>query len=154
MTTQTFDYNTIFEGGAILDIPVVSKVLREESLLMNVRIRPVPVPRHQRLQFHGTADEQVSYWSTAAYVQQQCTKGADIRSVPFDGLDHSFTFFEGVLGALLFVKQVLTDTLPRGAVCGEKYGVFMPPIWISTAAEVIRARVMLRRSRLCLTPSG
>ena len=86
---------------------------------MNVSSINIPAPTFPRLQYHGMADELVPYWAEAAYVEQQCAKGADIRFVSFPNATHETAAVDGLIGALKFVQQALSGTVPDSPVCGS-----------------------------------
>jgi hypothetical protein len=145
-TFPIFNYEEIFTQN-IFTNPVVVNVLREESLLMNVSNRMVPVPKIPRYQYHGTRDITVPYGAEAEYVSQQCSKGANIQFTSFTGLDHGQALLAGFIGALQFVQQSFSGTTPNIS-CGTN-GT-SPSIFSSEATTVLGPQLQAQASRMSM----
>lgn len=111
--TQTF-----FNGSVNPFAPntVLSKIMRNESLLQNTSSLSVPVPLFPRYEYHGEIDSLVPFLPEAKYVDEQCKRGANIAFNIFPG-NHPDTAIFGLPGALQFVDQALNGRTPN-VECG------------------------------------
>lgn len=102
----------------IIDIPFVSKLHEEESLLSNVSSVGVSVPKIPRYIYHAVSDEIVPYAPDKLYVQQQCAAGANIQWTDVHFPEHLIGMLVGAPGAMNWVKDVFDGKVPQGT-CGE-----------------------------------
>jgi hypothetical protein len=93
------------------------KALAKESLLQTQASYTVPVPKHPRFIYHALTDELVPFNSSQLYIQEQCAKGADIRSLVFPVGEHITTEILGIPSALSFLSSAFAGTL-GSVVCG------------------------------------
>ena len=137
------DHNnyTIITNGSIdplftsnpLEAPTIRSAVRQQSLLPNstAGLMP-PVPKFPRFIFQGKQDSVVPYKAAAAYVRDQCDRGADIRFDAFELLDHFPSQIAGQVAALQFLESAL-----RGTVINQPCGTPIPaPIVGGPVADI------------------
>lgn len=98
--------------------PISVEMFKNESLLSNVSSTTVPVPTFPRYIWHAVGDEIIPIGPVNQYVEEQCSQGANIQYVQWQGDDHLTTEYLGLPDALKFVIQALEGTTPN-VQCGQ-----------------------------------
>lgn len=118
-----------------LNQPIPKAVLARETLLMDVSLVGVSVPKFPRLQWHALEDEIVPYNDELKYVQQQCAHGANIQFQTFPVAEHITAEILGIPGAILFLEQVFSKTTPT-VICGTALPT-IPSLFSSLANSIL-----------------
>ena len=146
---------TILTSGSVnplfttnpLDVPEIMSAVVEQSLLPNVSTVPVPVPRFPRFIFNGKSDTIVPYDAVTQYVNDQCSRGADIRFVGFDLLDHLPAAVAGEVATLEFLESALEGAVvpvPCGSPVVTPYlGDVAADLYLGVQLAPIAARTIL-----------
>lgn len=123
-------FDLITPNQDFLLVAPARKALAKETLLQTQASYTVPAPKHPRFIYHALTDELVPFNSSQLYIQEQCAKGADIRSLIFPVGEHITTEILGIPSALSFLSSAFAGTL-GSVVCGT----IIPEVRLGSAAS-------------------
>ncbi|SPO32460.1 probable lipase precursor [Ustilago trichophora] len=118
LNNNFLDIFSLVSDTNILAKEPVSGVLKQETLVQAEASYTVPVPKIPRFMWHALPDEIVPFQPAAAYVKEQCQKGANINWNVYPIAEHATAEIFGLVPGLHFLKQAFQGKTPK-VVCGS-----------------------------------
>lgn len=110
-------YSLTTDGPALLTEGPIPAILKKETVVQAEASWNVPVPKFPRFLWHAVPDEIVPYAPAAAYVKEQCAKGANIYFSPYPIAEHATAEFIGLVPSLWWLGLAFQGKAPQVA-CG------------------------------------
>lgn len=105
------------ESSNLINEGPIPAILKNETVVQSEASWTVPVPKFPRFIWHAIPDEIVPYAPAAAYVKEQCAKGADIFFSPYPIAEHVTAEILGIVPSLWWLGLLFKGQQPK-VQCG------------------------------------
>ncbi|SNX85889.1 probable lipase precursor [Melanopsichium pennsylvanicum] len=117
------DVYTLVNDTNLLNEEPIKSILALETLVQAEASYTVPVPKFPRFMWHALPDEIVPFQPAADYVQEQCSKGANINWNVYPIAEHVTAEIFGIIPALDWLGKVYSGNAPKVACGGGVPGI-------------------------------
>lgn len=115
-------YKLTTEGESLSRAPVITAVMKRESLLQTQASWTVPIPKFPRFIWHAVPDEIVPFKPAKQYVEEQCAGGADIYWDELPFAEHIIGEMYGIKPSLHWLELLFAGNQPK-VKCGTAKNV-------------------------------